>query len=82
MRSATWPQMGWKRPFSRTESAMAKAKPEADQPCASVIGARNSPKDWRSPMASAAQLTAQRMRRPAATLADLSVMGGLARFGP
>jgi hypothetical protein len=61
---------------------MAKAKPEADQPYASVIGARNSPKDWRNPMASAAQQTAQKIRRPAATLADLSVMGSLARFDP
>jgi hypothetical protein len=43
---------------------MARAKPEADQPRSTVIGARKSPKLFRSPMASAAQTTPQKMMVP------------------
>jgi hypothetical protein len=59
MRSATWPQIGWVMPLTSTCRAMAKAKPLALQACAVVIGARNRPRLWRSPIASAAVMTAQ-----------------------
>ena len=65
-RSAICPQTGWVKPLISTCRAMAKAKPEADQACAAVIGARNRPKLCRRPMASAAQITPQAISTPTA----------------
>ena len=83
IRSAIWPQSGWVSPFTSTCRAMAKAKPLALQPCAWVIGARNSPRLWRRPMARAAVTTPQASSRPTARRAPGAVrpdMGILLTF--
>ncbi|MNE03358.1 hypothetical protein D3C80_958570 [compost metagenome] len=48
-RSARAPVNGWARPQIRFCRAMAKAKTSRPQPNSALIGARNSPKPWRTP---------------------------------